>query len=213
MRKMLVLAIVMLISITATEIVKAQSQIYSAGKSLSENRRTTRLIKKQISYYEAKLDSSLTDSALITGYRQKINFLEDQLDNLVAGTASEPNRQAMNLKSNDPVKVAEAYMITKYAENGRSASVSGDSAIVLNYSFYPTRVDVQFCGRRLTSFALPGITNRDNPAKMSFKIPGPGNYLVTYTNIQTGGTVAAGRFVDCVSREQGGYAFLSTYCN
>jgi len=122
-KKLVVLAFIMFISIIAAEMTFCQSQIYSGDKSLRENKRTIRMIRKQIAKYD-KIDSPVID------YYQKVDFLENQLNDLIAVTAGKDARQRMNLKSRDPRKAAEAYLLVKYADNFKSdQSVSARQTI------------------------------------------------------------------------------------
>lgn len=176
-KKLVVLATVVLISITAIGTAYGQ-RIHSGDKSFTETRRTIKLIRKQIAEYEK-------DSSSVLHYREKRDFLENQLNKLIAASASKNDRQYMDLNSKDPRKVADAYLLVKYADNlknNQSLSeqpVKPDSGqlkgIIVNNWYYEVIAQVTGPANFYREFDI-----RANGKSPEFSLPVQGEYTTTF---------------------------------
>ena len=194
MKKIVVIAAAaMILSMVATEAF-GQSQAYSGDKSLKEIRRTIRVIHRQIKNYEKSIrivimkksgDLSRNDSLLISNYQNKIDELEITLNSLIIASVNKDTRQSMNLTSKDPKKVAEAYLLVKYADNiGKSQNtVSADNAnqssrlkgIIVNNWYYEVTAQVTGPGNFFREFNIK--PNRKSPV---FVLPVIGEYTTVF---------------------------------
>jgi hypothetical protein len=163
MKKIVVIAVAIILSMVATEAF-GQSQVYSGDKSLKEIRRTIRVIHRQINSYEKSIrvvimkksgKLSVSDSLLISNYQNKIDELEINLNSLIIASANNSVRQSMNLTNKDPKKVAEAYLLVKYADNLGGGSLE----------------------QNIASTNLKGILVNDTYYNVIAQITGPGNFF------------------------------------
>ena len=194
MKKIVVIAAAIILSMVATEVAFGQSQAYSGDKSLKEIRRTVRVIHRQIKNYEKSIrimimkksgDLSQGDSLLISNYQNKIDELEINLNSLIIAGANKDTRQSLNLTSKDPKKVAEAYLLVKYADNiGKSQNtVNADGTnqssrlkgIIVNNWYYEVTAQVTGPGNFFREFNIK--PNRKSPV---FVLPVIGEYTTVF---------------------------------
>ena len=181
MKTLRVFSVIILISLMAIGTAYSQSQIYSGDKSLREQRRIIRTIRGQISDYKLAINDEYRrieykangDTSLLVAYRKKINFLEEQLDNLIASMAARGKKQFGNLKSRDPRKAAEAYALVKYADNLYGTNRNED------YSIYPVSGNIGADTSRLKVDATPlkGIIVNNWYYEVIAQVSGPGNFV------------------------------------
>lgn len=188
MKKIVVIAVAIILSMVATEAF-AQSQAYSGDKSLKEIRRTMRIIRRQINVYEKsktviakKRVLSHADSLLISNYQNKIDELEINLNSLIITGTDKGTRQSVNLTGKDPKKIAEAYLLVKYADNiGKNKNVIGDSTsqnlkgIIVNNWYYEVTARVTGPGNFFREFNIK--PNRKSPV---FTLPVIGEYTTVF---------------------------------
>ena len=193
MRKARIIAMVMLASMMAAVSAYSQSQIAFGDKSIREQKRIIRVIRGQVDEYRLSIKqitkyntNHLTkeDSASISNYNKKIDYLENQLDNLIAAMAGKDAKYNANLENRDPRKVAEAYLLMKYADNlgnkKESASSEGsDSAklkgIVVNNWFREVGVQIVGPGNFFLEFSL-----KPNEKSPVFSLPIIGEYTAVF---------------------------------
>jgi len=192
MKRLLVL-VIMTLGVISTSIY-AQSEIYHGDKTIREQKKAVRLINKRITNYRLIIRSISQhraeyrdgeDSVLIASYYQKINFLEDQLDDASVAIIGKDTKQHTKLKSRDPRKSAEAYLLMKYADNldqhgnGNYVKESVDSVglkgIVVNNWYYEVIAQVTGPGNFFREFNI-----KPNKKSPEFSIPVVGEYTTTF---------------------------------
>lgn len=123
-----------------------RSKVQSGDKSLAAVETSHKLMVSQIERYKNQIDvlkrenevilTKATDSALtpslqaelqqnlklISGYRQKINLLEEESDSFLINVAGKSDYKIKELRSRDPRAVAEAEMMLAYADKIRANS-------------------------------------------------------------------------------------------
>src|SRR3989339_407038 len=120
MKKILVVLVVIILSLNAA---LSQGRITLGDKTLKENKKEIKMIKRQINDFEKSLeDLHGKDTARASGYFRKIDELERVLCTLLSDYSGKRDRSNMEFKSKDPRVVAEAYYLVKQADNLSSGS-------------------------------------------------------------------------------------------
>lgn len=165
------------------------SEITLGDKRTEDVKELKSIFLGQIDYYKDQIEdlrlSDQPNDSLIVRYRGKIDLLENQIEDLLVRNIGDDQQRFIELRSNNPEEVANAYMLVKYADvmAGKDAtSVDGVNrtpliGIIENASY--GRVHVRVSGP--VYFVREYILDIRSKSPI-FDLPCPGQYTATFTN-------------------------------
>jgi len=143
------------------------------------------------------------NDSLIVYYQREVKAAESQSAEFLSRAAGKDNQKYINLTSRDPKELTNAFAIISYYNN-RGTEKMIDSAIVINKWYRDVFVVIKGPG------TFRSATNLNPGEKVVVKIPGPGNYSVTFSHGDVSKTVS--RYVDCINSDvynKQNYSFLA----
>lgn len=165
------------------------SEITLGDKQTTEVEELKSVFLGQIDYYREQIEdlrlSDQPNDSLINRYRGKIDLLESQIEDLLARNIGDHQQRFIELRSNNPEEVANAYILVKYADamaSKNATAVDGANktaliGIVENASYGKVHVRVYGPVNFVREYTLD--MRSKSPA---FDLPCPGQYTATFTN-------------------------------
>lgn len=238
MKKIVVLLVLVVLVLTPYSYGQ-RTKLYSGDKSAKEIKKSTKIFLKQIENYQAQIKELRQDNkklaicfqrskqasllsmysqmierndSLIGFYQDKIQESTAQLSEFVSRSSGKDEQRFVDVRRVSPDELANLICVTSYYDNSQKQSVRSDSAAVANFLYHRVRADVYFSDRKIYTFFLGPTWNFSKPSFICFKIPGPGEYRVEFTDLESGNFERTGRFVDCIGRASIGgkdFAFVA----
>lgn len=150
------------------------------------------------------------NDSLASSYRSKMNLVENELNAFIIKAAGKDKQKriSIDVRGGNLQDMANLIAVSSYYDGKTGTTGITDSAAIKSFSTKNIRADVYFAGRRIVSCFL----DQNNSTRV-IKIPGPGQYDIVFTDLNSGESIKLGRFVDCIGRDMLGeisFAFVST---